>query len=327
MKFVDIASIEVIAGNGGNGCVSFHREKFVPKGGPDGGDGGNGGSVVFKADSQLHTLQDIRYHRKYKAENGHPGEGSNRSGKKGKDIVIKIPVGTLIRDLEKDEVLADLTEDGQIYTAAKGGTGGWGNQHFATSTNQTPRFAKPGLPGESLHIELELKLLADVGLVGFPNAGKSTLLSALSAARPKIADYPFTTLVPNLGIVKYGDYQSFVMADIPGLIEGAHMGKGLGDQFLRHIERTKILVFIIDVNDEDIAKSFHLLLKELIKFNDALAHKPRIVCINKMDTVDKDNYHPDFFLDERILYISAAARYHLDALVRAIAYNLEEDQT
>ncbi|MBN2780374.1 MAG: GTPase ObgE, partial [Candidatus Marinimicrobia bacterium] len=252
MKFIDQTSIAIAAGNGGNGCVSFHREKFVPKGGPDGGDGGHGGNVIFQASVQLHTLQDIRYNRTYKAGNGRPGEGNNCSGKKGEDIVIKVPVGTLIRERDEDRVMVDMIEDGQTFTAAKGGNGGWGNQHFATSTNKTPRFAKPGQPGETHEVELELKILADVGLVGFPNAGKSTLLSTISAAHPKIADYPFTTLVPNLGIVRYGDYGSFVMADIPGLIEGAHLGKGLGDQFLRHIERSKVLLFMIDVNEEDV---------------------------------------------------------------------------
>ncbi len=319
MKFVDLTQIEVNAGNGGNGCVSFHREKFIPKGGPDGGDGGNGGSVIFKANAQLHTLQDIRYHRKYKAQNGRPGEGNNRSGKKGEDIIIKIPVGTLIKDLDKDIILADMLEDGQIFIAAKGGNGGWGNQHFATSTNKIPRFAKPGLAGGFVSLELELKILADVGLVGFPNAGKSTLLSVISAARPKIADYPFTTLVPNLGIVRYGDYKSFVMADIPGLIEGAHLGKGLGDQFLRHIERTKILLFMIDVNEEDIPETFHTLLQELTKFNKELEHKPRLVCITKMDTVNTENYEPDFTLDEKIIYISSVTRYHIEELIYKVA--------
>ncbi|MCK4813220.1 MAG: GTPase ObgE [Candidatus Marinimicrobia bacterium] len=319
MKFVDLTQIEVNAGNGGNGCVSFHREKFIPKGGPDGGDGGNGGNVIFIANAQLHTLQDIRYHRKYKAQNGRPGEGNNRSGKKGEDILIKIPVGTLIKDLDKDIILADMVENGQTFIAAKGGNGGWGNQHFATSTNKVPRFAKPGLAGGFVNLELELKILADVGLVGFPNAGKSTLLSVISAARPKIADYPFTTLVPNLGIVRYGDYKSFVMADIPGLIEGAHLGKGLGDQFLRHIERTKILLFMIDVNEEDIPETFHTLLQELTKFNKELEHKPRLVCITKMDSVDTENYEPDFTLDEKIIYISSVTRYHIEGLIYEVA--------
>ncbi len=315
MKFVDLAQIEIIAGNGGNGCVSFHREKFMPKGGPDGGDGGDGGSVILLATSQLHTLQDIRYHRKYKADNGSPGEGNNRSGKKGKDIIIKVPVGTLVKDLERDEIIADLVEDGEQFIAAKGGSGGWGNQHFANSINKIPRYSKPGLPGESINVELELKILADVGLVGFPNAGKSTLLSTISAAKPKIADYPFTTLVPNLGIVKYGDFKSFVMADIPGLIEGAHLGKGLGDQFLRHIERTQVLLFMVDVNEEDIKTTYETLLKELTSFNKELAYKPRFLCVTKMDSVDQTEYKDDFEVDVDVLHISSVARINIDKLL------------
>jgi len=324
MKFVDLAQIEITAGNGGHGCVSFHREKFVPKGGPDGGDGGNGGSVILLATSQLHTLQDIRYHRKYKAENGHPGEGNNRSGKKGKDITIKVPVGTLVRDLETREIIADMVEDGQIFVIAKGGNGGWGNQHFANSQNKTPRFAKPGLPGENLKVEFELKILADVGLVGFPNAGKSTLLSVISAARPKVADYPFTTLVPNLGIVKYGDYESFVMADIPGLIEGAHLGKGLGDQFLRHIERTKVLLFMVDVNEDDIKETYETLLNELISYDKELAYKPRLLCITKMDSVDLENYEDDIEVDIPVMRISSVTRYNIEQLIYKLAEYVEQ---
>lgn len=319
MKFVDLAQIEITAGNGGAGCVSFHREKFMPKGGPDGGDGGDGGSVIVLATSQLHTLQDIRYHRKYKAQNGRPGEGNNCSGKKGSDIIIKVPVGTLIKNIENDEIIADMVEDGQKFIAASGGKGGWGNQHFANSVNKTPRYAKPGLLGESLNVELELKILADVGLVGFPNAGKSTLLSAISAAKPKIADYPFTTLVPNLGIVKYGDFRSFVMADIPGLIEGAHLGKGLGDQFLRHIERTSILLFMVDVNELDIKETYETLLKELTSFNKELAHKPRMLCITKMDTVDIDDYEDDFKVDVDVMHISSVTRYNVEKLIYKLA--------
>ncbi len=323
MKFVDLAQIEVTAGNGGAGSVSFHREKFMPKGGPDGGDGGNGGSVIFLATSQLHTLQDIRYHRKYKAENGRAGEGRNRSGKKGNDIVIKVPVGTLIKNLENGEIVADMLEDGQKFLAAKGGNGGWGNQHFANSVNKAPRYAKPGLPGEYLKLELELKILADVGLVGFPNAGKSTLLSAVSAAKPKIADYPFTTLVPNLGIVKYGDFGSFVMADIPGLIEGAHLGKGLGGQFLRHIERTSILLFMVDVNEDDIKLTYETLLKELASFNKELLHKPRILCITKMDSVDINEYEDEFEVDIEVMHISSVTRYNIDKLIYKLAEYVE----
>ena len=323
MKFVDLAQIEITAGNGGGGCVSFHREKFVPKGGPDGGDGGDGGSVIVRANPQLHTLQDIRYHRKYKAENGHPGEGNNRHGKKGKDITINVPVGTLIRDLNSQEIIADMIEEGQVFVAAKGGSGGWGNQHFANSVNKVPRYAKPGLPGDHLEVELELKILADVGLVGFPNAGKSTLLSAISAARPKIADYPFTTLVPNLGIVKYGDFKSFVMADMPGIIEGAHLGKGLGDQFLRHIERTKVLLLMVDVNELDIKETYETLLSELVKFNKELLHKPRLLCITKMDTVDIESYEDAFSVDIPVMHISSVSRYNIDTLIFKLAEYVE----
>jgi GTPase len=323
MKFVDLAQIEITAGNGGGGCVSFHREKFIPKGGPDGGDGGDGGSVIIVASSQLHTLQDIRYHRKYFAENGRPGEGNNKSGRKGKDIRITVPIGTLVRNLENNEIIADMVEDGQEFVVAKGGSGGWGNQHFANSVNKTPRFAKPGLPGEYLKVELELKILADVGLVGFPNAGKSTLLSTISAAKPKIADYPFTTLVPNLGIVRYGDFKSFVMADIPGLIEGAHLGKGLGDQFLRHIERTQVLLFMVDVNELDIKETYETLLKELTSFNAELAHKPRLLCITKMDSVDISDYEDDFEVDIQVLHISSVTRYKTEELIYKLAEYVE----
>jgi len=324
MKFVDIAQIEITAGNGGGGCISFHREKFMPKGGPDGGDGGDGGSVNIVATTQLHTLQDMRYNRKYKADNGRPGEGNNRSGKKGKDITINVPVGTLIKDLDKDnEVIADMVEDGQVFVVAKGGNGGWGNQHFANSVNKAPRFAKPGLPGDQLNVELELKILADVGLVGFPNAGKSTLLSAISAAKPKIADYPFTTLIPNLGIIRYGDYKSFVMADIPGLIEGAHLGKGLGDQFLRHIERTQVLLFMVDVNELDIKEAYETLLKELTSFNAELAHKPRLLCITKMDSVDIESYEDEFEVDIPVMHISSVTRYKTDELIYTLAKYVE----
>lgn len=318
MKFVDYAIISIKAGKGGDGCVSFHREKFVPKGGPDGGDGGNGGSVKIIATNQLHTLQDVRYHRMYKAENGRMGEGNQRSGRMGRDEILRVPVGTIVLDTGSGKVLADMVEDGQELVAAAGGNGGWGNQHFATSTNKVPRYAKPGLVGDELEIELELKILADVGLVGFPNAGKSTLLSSVSAAKPKIADYPFTTLVPNLGIVKYGTYQSFTMADIPGLIEGAHLGKGLGDQFLRHIERTRVLLFMIDVNDEDPQEQFKLLLNELVSFNPSLADKPRIVCISKMDSVNEDELEKDFKFDDPTLFISSVSRFHMNELVSEI---------
>lgn len=281
--FIDRAKITIIAGNGGKGVVSFRREKYVPKGGPDGGDGGNGGDVIIQADSNLHTLLDFRYKRIFKAKSGNHGEGAKKSGKGGKDIIIRVPCGTVIIDALSKEVLTDLVENGQSVIAANGGKGGWGNQHFATPTNRTPRHAEEGLAGETKEILLELKLIADVGLVGLPNTGKSTLLSRLSAATPKIADYPFTTLSPNLGIVKYKDHQSFVMADIPGLIEGAHKGKGLGLKFLRHIERTKVLAFLIESVSESIKKDFQTLKNELISYNPQLLNRPAVLVITKND--------------------------------------------
>ncbi|SYZ72997.1 GTPase involved in cell partioning and DNA repair [Candidatus Zixiibacteriota bacterium] len=285
--FVDYAEIEVRAGKGGPGCISFRHEKYVPKGGPDGGDGGRGGNIVFIADSNLATLLDFRYKKNYRAENGHPGEGGLKSGRSGADTVIKIPVGTIIMNLENNQLLADLSEDKKEYIAAQGGRGGRGNNHFKSPTNQTPRRADEGQPGEALRLSLELKLLADVGLVGLPNAGKSTLLSRLSAARPKIADYPFTTLTPNLGIVRLREMKSFVMADIPGIIEGASEGKGLGIQFLKHIQRTRIIVYLIDLyTDNDIDKTLSTLKKELTKFDPRLAQRPSLVVLNKIDLFD-----------------------------------------
>jgi len=318
MNFVDQAKIFVHAGNGGNGCISFHREKFKPKGGPDGGDGGDGGHVIIRASTQLHTLQDLRYHKKYHAGNGLPGQGNNKSGSKGKDVVIKVPAGTLIKDDKTGEILCDLTRDEEEIIIARGGKGGWGNQHFATSVNQVPRFAKPGLEGESLTIELELKVLADVGLVGFPNAGKSTLLSVLSAAKPKIADYPFTTLIPNLGIVKYGEFKSFVMADIPGLIEGAHEGRGLGDRFLKHIERTRVLVFLIDLHDEDPGLTYKTLLEELNSFDPGLLEKPRVVCVTKCDHEEDDQLIPDSAFEKNLIFLSSVTGRNLKLLIREI---------
>lgn len=278
----------VTAGNGGNGIVSFRREKFVPKGGPNGGDGGKGGDVIIKIDDNLATLLDFRYKRHFKAEPGKHGQGSDKTGKSGEDLVIRVPRGTLVKDFDSDEILADLVEQDQQVIIAKGGKGGRGNARFATPTNRTPRHAEPGQEGEERTIFLELKLIADVGLVGLPNAGKSTLLSRLSAARPKIADYPFTTLAPNLGIVKYDEYSSFVMADIPGLIEGAHEGKGLGLDFLRHIERTRILVFLIESISENISDTFQLLKNELRRHNPELLKRPAIVVVSKIDLVDEN---------------------------------------
>lgn len=283
--FIDFAKISLKAGKGGQGCVSFRREKFVPKGGPDGGDGGKGGNIYFLADSQIQTLLDFRYKKNYKSQNGVAGQGSRKAGKAGEDLIIKVPIGTIIKNLENNEIIADLKEESDKILVAKGGIGGKGNCNFATPTNQAPRYAQPGLDGENLEVELELKLLADVGLVGFPNAGKSTFLSRMTAAKPKIADYPFTTLQPNLGIVRYKDYQSFVIADIPGLIEGAHEGKGLGIQFLRHVERTKVLLYMIDVNAENPEEEFLTLQKELEEFNPKMLIKPKLIVLTKSDTV------------------------------------------
>ena len=287
MQFIDEVSIRVKAGDGGNGCVSFRREKYVPKGGPDGGRGGNGGQVVIRADRHLNTLLDLRYRTGYAAQRGEHGRGKNQDGKWGDDVVLRVPCGTVVRNAETGEVLADLVHSGQEVVTARGGKGGKGNAEFATSTNQAPRHAEQGTAGEEKTIHLELKLLADVGLVGFPNAGKSTLISVISAAKPKIADYPFTTLVPNLGIVRVAEGKSMVVADIPGLIEGAHKGKGLGIQFLRHIERTKVIVFLIEAVREDPKKDYAVLLNELKTFDPALAKKPKIVVLTKTDLLEK----------------------------------------
>ncbi|GJQ21544.1 MAG: GTPase Obg [Bacteroidia bacterium] len=285
MHFVDEVTIHVKGGDGGNGCVSFRREKYVPKGGPDGGNGGNGGNVILRADRQLTTLLDFTYRPRYQAPRGEHGRGKKQDGKWGETLVLRVPCGTVVRDADTGELLGDLTSDGQELIAVRGGRGGRGNAEFATSTDQAPRRAEGGKPGEERMLHLELKLLADVGLVGLPNAGKSTLISVISAAKPKIADYPFTTLVPNLGIVRVGDERSFVVADIPGLIEGAHKGKGLGVQFLRHIERTSVLVFLLEATRPDLKGDYAILLNELKSFDPQLLKRPRIVVITKMDVV------------------------------------------
>ena len=285
--FIDYAKIHLKAGDGGNGVISFRREKFVPHGGPDGGVGGWGGSIILRADSQLTTLLDFQYKKVYRAERGNHGKGANKTGRSGEDLTIRVPCGTLIKDAGTGEVLADLVQDGDEFIAGHGGRGGRGNSSFATPRNQAPRIAEVGEKGEERHVVLELKLLADVGLVGFPNAGKSTLLSRISAAHPKIADYPFTTLEPSLGIVRYKDYQSFVVADIPGLIEGAHDGKGLGIQFLRHIERTRILAILISSETTDLRRDLKILLGELKSFNPTLVRKPKVIVITKTDLVDE----------------------------------------
>lgn len=287
--FIDYAEIYIKAGDGGNGAVTFRREKYVPKGGPSGGNGGKGGDVIFEAHHNLSTLLDFRYNKRYLAEDAEHGGNSLKDGKSGNDVVIKVPVGTLIKNAETGEVIADLSEDFRRVIIAKGGRGGKGNSNFATPTVQAPRYAEDGRPGEEIKVVLELKLIADVGLVGFPNAGKSTLISTISAARPKIADYPFTTLEPNLGIVKYKDYQSFTVADIPGIIEGAHEGKGLGHQFLRHIERTKILLFLIDITSEDHQKDFNILLNEVKSYSPELAKKIKMVSFSKADLLTESD--------------------------------------
>ena len=284
--FVDKVRITVIGGRGGDGAVAFHREKYVAAGGPDGGDGGNGGNVVFVADKTLATLMDFRYKKKYKAENGTQGGGARCNGKNGADIIIKVPCGTIIRNINTDRIIADLTADGDSFIAARGGRGGWGNSHFANPTRQVPKFAKPGLKGEFKEIQLELKLIADVGLIGFPNVGKSTLLSVISAARPKIANYHFTTLEPNLGVVSISPENSFVVADIPGLIEGASDGIGLGHDFLRHVERTRMLIHVVDVSGiegRNPIEDFDKINSELEKYSSVLAGKLQVVAANKTD--------------------------------------------
>jgi len=315
--FIDYTQIDISAGNGGSGAVSFRREKFIPKGGPDGGDGGRGGHVIFKVDTNLHTLQDIRYRRRYKAENGHPGRGSNKTGKNGKDVVILVPAGSVIRKKGSKDIIIDLTVNGQNYIICNGGQGGKGNARFKTSTKQAPRKAQPGVEGESGIFEIELKVLADVGLVGRPNAGKSTLLSSISSARPKVADYPFTTLKPNLGIVKYGEYESFVMADIPGLIEGASLGKGLGHQFLRHIERNRIHIFLIDCMEDNPYDVYITLRNELKNFNEDLIKKPSLICRTKSDL--KQELSPQWSdFNEKIYDISSLTKEGIDELIHSL---------
>ncbi len=320
--FIDSAKIYVKSGKGGNGIIHWRREKFIPKGGPDGGNGGVGGDVIFRADKQINTLLDFRYHKKFIAKNGNPGEGSNKEGRSAEPIYIKIPVGTLIRNAETGELVADITEDGEELVIAKGGRGGKGNWLFRSPTNQAPRVCTPGDPGEEFHLELEMKLLADIGLVGFPNAGKSTLISTISAARPKIADYPFTTLIPNLGMVYFQEGKSFVVADIPGLIEGAHEGKGLGIQFLKHIERTKALLYLIDCTSEDIKHDYKVLANELKAFNKDLPKKKSIVAITKLDIADEDKRKEikklKFPRGVVVQYISAATSEGISDLVEAM---------
>lgn len=326
--FSDVAKIFIKAGDGGNGAVTFHREKYVAAGGPDGGDGGRGGSVVFVADKSVNTLIDFRYKRKYAAENGGNGRDANRNGKNGADLEIKVPVGTLIKDTETERVICDLKTEGQRMVVAKGGSGGWGNVHFATATRQTPKFAKSGVPGDEREVTLELKLIADVGLLGFPNVGKSTFLSMVSDARPKIANYHFTTLEPNLGVVNMGDGGGFVIADIPGIIEGAHEGVGLGHEFLRHVERTRVLLHLVDVSGiegRNPIEDFDIINNELRMYSEKLADKPQIVLANKADILQYEENYEEFKREMesrglKVFRISAATK---QGIREVLNYTLE----
>ena len=320
----DTATIYIEAGNGGNGLVSFHREKYVAAGGPDGGDGGNGGDVILEVDDKVSTLADFRYRKQYKAQNGGDGKAARCSGKNGDDLIVTVPVGTLVKDANTDRIIADLNKLGQRLVIAKGGSGGWGNSHFATPTRQIPRFAKSGTDGEKREIKLELKLLADVGLVGFPNVGKSTLLSVVSDARPKIANYHFTTLEPNLGVVDLGAGNSFVMADIPGIIEGASEGIGLGHEFLKHVERTRLLIHVVDasgIEGRNPIEDFDKINDEIKKYNPKLAEKKQIVAANKKDIVFDESVYNGFCEEMRkrgyeVFEISAATKLNVDKLLK-----------
>jgi GTPase len=331
MKFIDEVRIRAIAGDGGRGCVSFRREKFVPRGGPNGGDGGDGGNVLAVADPQLTTLLDLRYQKQYKADRGQHGQGKDCHGRRGADRTVKVPVGTIIRDAATGELLADLQIPGQSAVVAAGGRGGKGNAHFVSSTNRSPRFAQPGEPGQDRELDIELRLLADVGIIGLPNAGKSTLIAAISAVRPKIADYPFTTLVPNLGVVGYDDGKSFVVADIPGLIEGAHAGQGLGDKFLRHVMRTALLIHLVDaaaIDESDPLAAWQTVNRELELFDPQLAKKPQIVVANKVD-LPHGRANVELFAQELpktygpVLPISAATGEGVRNLVQHIGSRLD----
>lgn len=335
MKFVDEATIRVQAGNGGHGCLSFRREKYVAKGGPDGGDGGHGGSVYLVADSSLNTLADFRVARKFRAESGQGGAGRNMTGKTGDDLDVHVPQGTVVHDVDTGELICDLTADGQRRMVAEGGRGGLGNTRFKSSVNRAPRKTTNGTPGEGRHLSLELKVLADVGLLGMPNAGKSTLITAMSAAKPRIADYPFTTLHPNLGVVRVGRLQSFVMADIPGLIEGASEGAGLGIRFLKHLQRTRLLLHLVDIAPIDPsvepAREVQAIAKELERFSAELAAKPRWLVINKTDLLAEDDLAVarDLLLEELgwdgpVFEVSAATGAGTEALGHAVMQALEE---
>ena len=328
--FIDRVKIRVKAGDGGNGVTAFRREKFVPRGGPSGGDGGKGGDVWLESDESLNTLLHLRYNPEHHAERGRHGEGSNRHGRDGADEIVKVPVGTQVFDAASGDLLHDFTDVSQRFLAAKGGKGGWGNAHFATSTRQAPKFHYTGRPGEDRELQLELKLIADVGLVGFPNAGKSTLISVISAAKPKIADYPFTTLEPNLGVVDLGDFRTFVVADILGLIEGASEGAGLGDRFLRDIERTRLLLHLVDVSSlsgRDPVEDYRIINRELAAYNEDLAARPQFVVATKIDALDEpdrlDRLREQAKIDRReFLAISSVAGRGIQELIRAVALHL-----
>lgn len=332
MRFIDEASITVISGKGGPGCVSFRRERFIERGGPNGGDGGKGGSVIFETDPAKRTLFDLRRQKIIRAKNGMPGLGSNKHGKNGVDLIIPVPPGTLVTDQETGAVLFDLTEPGTRIPIAKGGRGGQGNKRFATSTHKAPRFAQPGMPGEEFHLKLELKLLADVGIVGLPNAGKSTLISKISSARPRIADYPFTTLTPSLGMVIPDFGEPFAVADIPGIIEGAHEGTGLGIQFLKHVERTGILIHLIDVSQiepDNPLDAFNLINTELSLYSATLAKKPQLVVLNKIDltgSMEKVEQFKKAYGTGELLTLSAATGEGTAKLIQILARQIAEQK-
>ena len=335
MRFIDEAVIEISSGDGGNGCLSFRREKFIPKGGPDGGDGGKGGSINFIAKESLHTLQDFKLKRKYKAQNGRQGKGKNMHGKDGEDTILEVPLGTLLINDETDELLCDLTKTNQVYTAVSGGKGGLGNARFKTSTNRAPRKTTEGKLGEIVKVRLELKVLADVGLLGKPNAGKSTLISKISSAKPKIADYPFTTLSPNLGVVKLNSYSSFVIADIPGLIPGASEGVGLGIDFLKHLSRVEILLHLIDVEEgnlKEIKKNYDNINNELKAFSNELNQKEQWVVISKIDKISKDKIKSikkevkKLFSKKNVFYVSSISGAGLEDIIQSIGNRLASEK-
>lgn len=328
MAFVDEAKFFVKAGDGGNGCVSFRREKFVPKGGPNGGDGGKGGDVIIRAKKGLHSLIDFQYRSHFKAERGEHGQGKDMHGRGGKDCIVEVPIGSVIRNVETDLLVADLDFEDATYIAARGGDGGMGNPHFASGTNRTPRIATSGKVGEEYWLKIELKLIADVGLVGLPNAGKSTILSKLSAAHPKIASYPFTTLEPQLGVMQYKYHEPCIIADIPGLVEGAHEGIGLGHKFLRHIERTSILLHILDAADEKVKENYETISKELALYKEELAHRTQVLVLNKIDLIDGADtaFLVSYFREKYkiVVALSAETGEGIDTLKKTIALTLQK---